>query len=136
VAGKNDANEHIQNFALDRIEQLDYELDAEYDDIGFNGDKYYKNTIGVTVLDDKSIADIVLKADKKTAPFILTKPLHHSQKVLKQFADGSVVVQIRVHLNFELDRLILGFGKGIEVLQPAFYRGRIKQLLLNALENY
>lgn len=35
--------------------------------------------------------------------------------------------QIFVNLNFELERLILGFGESIEVLKPRNLRQRIKR---------
>ncbi|MCF6240522.1 MAG: WYL domain-containing protein [Bacteroidales bacterium] len=136
VVGKENKSGFIYNYALDRIEHIDYALETEFEDINFDGDEFYKNTIGVTVLNDKYLEEIVLKVQRKTKPYILTKPLHTSQKVVKKFSDGSIIIKIYVHLNFELDRLILGFGSGIEVLKPAHYRGRIKQLLNNALNNY
>ncbi|GAL76002.1 hypothetical protein JCM19275_2134 [Nonlabens ulvanivorans] len=41
--------------------------------------------------------------------------------------DGSMTFQIFVNLNFELERLILGFGESIEVLKPRNLRQRIKR---------
>ena len=43
---------------------------------------------------------------------------------------------MQVHLNFELERLILGFGDAIEVRKPNSLRKRIRKKLENALKNY
>ena len=38
--------------------------------------------------------------------------------------------------NYELERLLLGFGNGLEVLKPEKLRQRIKTILEKALEKY
>ena len=35
----------------------------------FYGDVYYKNTIGVTVLNDEQLQDVILKVDRDNAPY-------------------------------------------------------------------
>ncbi len=136
VVGTDEKTQNIHNLALDRIENIDYDINTEYLDINFDGEEYYRNTIGVSVMNEHYVTEIDLKVHKKAKPYILTKPLHHSQSIVEELKDGNIIIQIKVHLNFELDRLILGFGNKIEVLNPKFYRGRIKQLLINALKNY
>lgn len=126
----------ILTMALDRIQKITYNLSIPYVNNGFDGDDYYKNTIGVTVLNDDSLQDIQLKLDRSNAPYVLTKPFHHSQKLIEKFEDGSVIIELRVHLNFEFERLILGFGDSIEVLKPRRLKNRIKRKLQNALTNY
>jgi predicted DNA-binding transcriptional regulator YafY len=136
VIGRKVANEPILTFALDRILNISYNLDIPYLDEAFNGDEYYKNTIGVTVLNDKQLQEVELRLDKRNAPYALTKPLHRSQEVLEHLSDGGVIIKIKVHLNFELDRLILGFGDSIEVLKPRKLKKRIKMILINAAKPY
>src|SRR5690606_37840378 len=93
----------IVSLALDRIIKIDYDTSIEYINENFNGDEYYKNTIGVTVLSDEHIQDIVLKIDKSNTPYVLTKPFHHSQEIIERFGDGSITVKLKVHINFELE---------------------------------
>ncbi len=136
VIGKKSSLEPILTLALDRIVTIDIDLQTPYISESFNGDDYYKNTIGVTVLDARHIKEIILKLDRTNAPYVLTKPFHHSQQVLERFPDGSVTIKIEVHLNFELDRLILGFGNAIEVIAPRQLRKKIKNKLSAALNLY
>ncbi|WP_298416750.1 WYL domain-containing protein [uncultured Kordia sp.] len=126
----------ITTFALDRIIKLDYDLDIPYRNENFNGDDYYKNTIGVTVLDEKHIQEIVLKIDKSNAPYVVTKPFHHTQEIISTDKNGSVTIKLLVHINFELERLILGFGDAIEVLEPRLLRKRIRKKLQIAVNKY
>tara|TARA_B100000508_G_C11316506_1_gene207293 strand:- start:126 stop:548 length:423 start_codon:yes stop_codon:yes gene_type:complete len=126
----------IFTLALDRIVAIDYDTSMAYQDIGFNGDAYYKNTIGVTVLGEENIQTIVLKVDRSNAPYVLTKPFHHSQELLERHKDGTILIQLKVHLNFELERLILGFGECIEVIKPRLLRKRISKKLEQAFQQY
>lgn len=126
----------ISTFALDRIIKVDYDLDIPYRNENFNGDMYYKNTIGVTVLAEEHIQNIVLKIDPSNAPYVITKPFHATQEIIERTTDGSVIVSLQIHINFELERLILGFGESIEVLQPRVLRKRIRKKLSKAVEKY
>jgi len=64
-----------------------------------------------------------------------TKPLHHSQKLLKEEADGKIF-SIKVILNFELERELLGFGSKMRVLGPRILVKQIKQQLQKTLDHY
>jgi predicted DNA-binding transcriptional regulator YafY len=127
LVGENNKRSKIITLALDRIESIDYALDIDYTTTIFNADEFYKNTIGVTVLDEKHTQTIMLKIDRSNAPYVITKPFHHTQKIEEKLPDGAVVISLRVHINFELERLILGFGETIEVLAPRILRNRIKK---------
>lgn len=126
----------IVTLALDRMIKIDFDLQIPYTSENFNGDTYYKNTIGVTVLNDEQLQEVVLKIDQSNAPYVITKPFHHSQEVIERTDDGSTIIKLYVHLNFELERLILGFGDTIEVLQPRLLRKRIKKKLEGAYLKY
>jgi len=136
IVGRKNKQEQILTLALDRIIEIDYDLDVPHQRKDFDGDEYYKNTIGVTVLNDDQLKEVELKLDRNNAPYVLTKPFHHSQEVLERLPDGSVIIKVRVHLNFEFDRLILGFGDSIEVLKPRQLKNRIRKKLARALERY
>jgi predicted DNA-binding transcriptional regulator YafY len=136
LVGRTSPKKPIVNLALDRMESIDYDLDLEYREEDFDGDTYYKNTFGVTVLAEEHVQEIHLKFDRSNAPYVTTKPIHHSQQVLKTNTDGSIVVCIYVHINFELERLILGFGDSVEVLKPRLLRKRIFGKLERSIQNY
>jgi len=136
IVGKTNVTSPILTLALDRIVKIDFDLSAPELNIDFNGDEFYKDTIGVTVLNNDQLKKVVLKVDKTNAPYVLTKPFHRSQQLLEKHPDGSISIQVKVHLNFEFDRLILGFGNSIEVLEPRILRNRIKKKLETALSLY
>ena len=61
LIGRNTKEKAIRNLALDRIISIDYNLDISYQNYDFDGDEYYKNTVGVTVLNEDSLKEITLK---------------------------------------------------------------------------
>ncbi len=136
LVGKNHLQKQILTLALDRIIAIDYDLETSYINENFNGDEFYKNTIGVTVLNDTQLKEVILKIDRSNAPYIITKPLHHSQELICRNEDGGITIKIYVHLNLELERLILGFGESIKVLEPRLLRKRIARKLERAFLLY
>lgn len=136
VVGRAKGLRKIYTLALDRILSIEVVPSEPFLEEPFDADDYYKDTYGVTVLTDYQIIDLVLKVDHTNAPYVLTKPIHPSQKLVEEYPDGSVVVTLRVHHNFEIERLILGYGDSMEVLGPQLIKDRIVKKLKNALRNY
>lgn len=136
VVGKKQDAKNIMTLALDRIIKMNFELDVVYQKKNFDSDKYYENTIGVTVLSDKDIIDIELIVDKQNAPYVMTKPFHKSQEMLGEYVDGSIKIGLQVHHNFELERLLMGFGPSVTVLKPRRLKQRIKRMIKASYQNY
>jgi predicted DNA-binding transcriptional regulator YafY len=136
LVGKKNGKSNIVTLALDRIIKIDFDSKLKYIDEAFDGDTYYKNTIGVTVLDERFVEKIVLKINASNAPYVITKPLHHSQKLLEELPNGSIIVELYLHLNFELERVILGFGDSMQVLKPMSLKRKIQEKFQNSLDLY
>ena len=136
LVGREEGQKQILTLALDRIQQIEADLKTEYQNNQFNADEHYKNTYGVTVFKVENLIEIELLVDRKNTPYVLTKPLHHSQKLLKKYEDGRSRISLLVHHNYEIERLILGFGQGITVLKPTRLRRQIKRSMRIAIAKY
>lgn len=136
VVGTSEDSTSIKTFALDRIQSIEYAIDIPYRKSNFDAETYYDNTFGVTVLSKKDIIQIELKVDHKNAPYVVTKPFHSSQEMIGEFSDGSILISLRVHHNYEIERLILGFGPSITVIKPRRLKQRIKKLSKQLYLNY
>ncbi len=122
--------------ALDRIVEFTEAKEESFVEYqGPDFDTYYDDLIGVTKTAKDKTWNVVLQIDRQNAPYILTKPIHHSQKLLQQDTDWIVVV-IQVVLNFELEREILGFGESMKVLSPRILVNKIKRRLEKANHIY
>ncbi|WP_458628354.1 helix-turn-helix transcriptional regulator [Winogradskyella sp. PC D3.3] len=120
--------------ALDRMTKIVTLDDENYEDFKIDGDVYYKDVVGVTVSNSRA-ERIQFKIDNKNAPYVITKPFHASQRIIEKTNDG-VIFNIFVQINFELERLILGFGDSIEVLKPQKLRNRMLKKLKTSVRNY
>ncbi|MCU4162981.1 helix-turn-helix transcriptional regulator [Carboxylicivirga caseinilyticus] len=136
LIGKMKKGDMIMNLALDRIHSFEVMDEIPFkEDPTFDPNTYYENVIGVTINSGLLPRIIKLFINNDNKPYILTKPLHWSQRVLEEKKEG-IVVSIRVVPNFELERLILGFGPSIEVLSPPSLRKKIGKLVKAASEYY
>ncbi|RMB59155.1 WYL domain-containing protein [Dokdonia sinensis] len=136
LVGQRAGSNIVLTLALDRIMGVDYDFTVPYKSSEIRADQYYANTIGVTVLNDAQLQNVIFKVNKQNAPYIETKPFHTSQQLVEKHRDGSVTFQIRVHLNFELERLLLGFGDSLEVLAPRQLRRRMRNKFREGLKCY
>ncbi len=136
VVGIRDKMGVLLNLAIDRIVEIsisDDEIYIENEDI--DAKMYYQDTIGVTVNNNMRPDNIHIFVAQLHAPYVETKPLHHSQKVIERLNNG-IVIAIKVTHNFELEREILGFGEGMTVLKPIRLQKIIKQRLERAARCY
>lgn len=79
---------------------------------------------------------IVLRVCAEQLPYMLTKPLHHTQEVRELLQDGNAVISIKVIPNFELIQQLLSFGERVTVIEPETLREEIKHKIENNLRNY
>jgi predicted DNA-binding transcriptional regulator YafY len=127
---------YLLTLALDRIVAFDEgpgEKFVEHDGIDF--DVYFNDLLGVSKNEKDIPHKVLLWIDKTHAPYVMTKPLHHSQTIIKETTDG-VIVRIEVILNVELEREILGFGEFVKVLSPRLLVGRVNKRLSKAVQRY
>ena len=136
LVGKKKIGQPITNLALDRITAIDYDFNIPYLEEDFDAESYYKNVIGVTVNTGLQPKRIELWIDATNAPYVLTKPLHPSQRLIKENKDKSIIVHLFISANYEMERILLGFGDGIEVIRPEGLRNRMKKILQNAILRY
>lgn len=136
LLGRKSSKGPLVNLALDRIKEIKIAADVNYiDNPDFDADEYYKDVIGVTVNEGNRPQLVHMAIDRSNAPYVITKPLHHTQKVVAKSSEG-IEITIEVILNYELEREILGFGDSITVLRPQRLRERIEKKLQFAVDNY
>lgn len=120
VFGSKKNTRMLYNLALDRILELAPAKDEPYyRNSNFDPSTFFDNIVGVTKGINQQPEEVRFWVSPEHAPYVLTKPIHKSQHLIEQREDGSMVFQITVVINHELQREILGFGDGMRVLYPA-----------------
>lgn len=135
LIGSKNNNLPFLNLAIDRIVDVKT-TDKHFMEIeDFDSSEYFRNVIGVTVMEGREPEKVVLFVTRKHAPYILTKPLHPSQKLIKT-DDYGITISLEVQHNFELEKEILGMGEGITVLAPERLKANITDRLNTAIDQY
>lgn len=134
IFGRIDGKDYIVNRALDRIERIS-RSDVPFcknDLVDFNS--YFDDIVGVSVPYEVQEAEtIILQFSSERFKYIVSKPLHTSQKIIDEY---KCIVTIKVIPTRELDQLILAFGPDVEVLAPDKYRMSIKTKIAKCLNKY
>lgn len=129
-------NAEIMTLALDRIGELAISEEILYlENSGITPAEYYHDVVGVTVGRSLRPNNVRLFISNEHAPYVITKPMHHSQEIVEQLEDG-IIVNLKVQVNFELEREILGYGDGMRVISPNILRKRIYKKLQQGAYNY
>lgn len=132
--GRNDATGEITNIALDRILSLTPMPEVEYyinTEIDF--DHHFDDVVGVTVHRHKTAQTIMLRATPSRYPYLESKPLHSSQRVVDR---KQCIFSITVRPNLELEQQILSFGPDLEVLAPEDFRAQVAEKVKRMQELY
>jgi predicted DNA-binding transcriptional regulator YafY len=134
LLGQNPEYKTLTNFALDRIVTI-AEVNTEFKEVVIDFDAYFEDIVGVTKPVDEQPVLITLQATKSLAPYIITKPLHGSQKHIKNDDDG-LLFSIEVIPNYELEKQLLAFGEGLVVCSPDSFKSKLKERIQKLHELY
>jgi len=143
VIGAADTDGKILTYALDRVIKVDPLPGLRYRPCTEDLTERYEDIIGITYYEKKHTDEIFFWASDDARGYIDTKPLHGSQKVIKE--DGSAELHskyptlkkgkfysIDCILNYELIRELCSFGPDVIVLSPEHIqkaiRSRIKAM--------
>lgn len=127
--------DRISNYALDRIQNFNVEEDVAYipnKEVDF--EHYFDDVFGVTIPpSDVEKIRVLLQFSKKQYPYIVSKPLHHSQEIVD--AENRILA-VEVRPTYEFTQLILSFGFDVKVLGPEPFKQEILANLRRNLQNY
>ena len=131
--GLNDEKGKIESYALDRIESYACSTHPFVENVTTDFASYFDNVIGVSVpYGDVATEEVVLRFSPQRFPYVLSKPIHSSQRVLSE----PNTVSIHVKPNRELSQQILSFIPDVEVLSPEWLRNEIRDKLKDNLQKY
>jgi hypothetical protein len=126
----------ISNLAIDRIEKVSAAPDEFIPNTDTDFEEYFDDVVGVTVDPTGTVSKVVFRATESLAPYIKSKPVHGSQRLLSENEDGSTTFQLSVQINYELVSQLFAFMDGITVESPKELRKSISDKLKKAIENY
>lgn len=134
IFGSNPQFENITNLALDRIVDITPANKAYIPtDIDFR--EYFEDILGVTYDSNQGIHKVLLQIDTGLWPYVETKPIHGSQKVVSK-NDTEVIIQLSVVLNYELESTLFQFGEKLTVIEPKELQEKMIERINKMLSKY
>jgi predicted DNA-binding transcriptional regulator YafY len=132
--GLDNATSRLMNLALDRIVSFKQSSEPYVPNTDFDFDTYFDDIIGVTVPNaDVKKETIELRFAEDRYPYVVSKPIHPSQKVIDP---QTHIVSISVKPNRELYQRLFSFIPDVEVLSPEWLRKEIAERLKTALDKH
>ncbi|MDP6909138.1 MAG: WYL domain-containing protein, partial [Flavobacteriales bacterium] len=135
VIGWSESVEAIRTFGLDRIEDVHAVDGAEFkENTEFDAEEFFQYVYGVSEPDGSPV-EIVLSFTPLQGNYILTKPLHATQKIVSQTSQ-ELVISCKVVPNFEFMEQILSFGDQVRVLKPQAMVEKVKGVIAKMAKRY
>lgn len=132
--GKNQDFPNLTNLPLDRILSIEEGKHPYIENKEWDFNEYFEDIVGVSFMSSK-VEKIRLWFSAEAAPYVVSKPLHGSQRKISSDNDG-LIIEIEVIPNFELETLILSYGERTKVLSPESFRNKIKHRVDAMMKNY
>lgn len=127
IFGFNEGYQQSRTYALDRIQKLEPDPMASFIEPSASPQDYFRNIVGITRVPDSMKRKVILRFSRHQANYILTQPLHDSQQVL-EIAGNFVIISLDIEDSPDLNRLLLGWGEEVEVIEPVSLKEEIRRI--------
>jgi predicted DNA-binding transcriptional regulator YafY len=126
---------NILVLALDRIVNIESCKGKYISDDKFIPADFFKYSFGITQIHNAKPQTIILSFTVDQASYIISQPIHPSQKVILQ-NEHEVQIKLKVYITHELKMAILSYGQEVRVLQPKSLRAELKNVIEKMVINY
>lgn len=133
--GKRDLFENWTNLALDRICGIDTTENLDFIAQKETHNAYFEDIVGVSRPANTESIVVSIEVSMALWPYIESKPIHPSQKVVERTAKH-VVLTLDIIPNYEFFAHVLGYGPAIEILSPVSVRDYIREKLEDTISKY
>ena len=123
-----------RTFGIDRIENITIGTKKFKPKTEEAKDKF-SHVIGLNYVDHK-METIKLSFHISQKPYLVSLPLHSSQKEINPENDETFDIKLLIHPNFEFQQQILKYGSLVKVLEPKWLAIEIKEDQKKAFESY
>lgn len=129
-----ETKEGYRTFGIDRIKNITIGTEKFKPKTEEAKDKF-SHVIGLNYVDHK-MEKIQLSFHISQKPYILSLPLHHSQKEINTDNENSFDIELLIHPNFEFRQQVLKYGSLVKVIEPKWLAEEIKEELRKGFEGY
>ena len=125
---------HYATYSLDRMLSVSLTEETFERPDDFSPEAYFSEYYGI-LTDDTPMAHVVIRTYGSTPNYLRTLPLHASQKEL-QSTDEYTDFSLDIRPTADFINTLLSHSDGLEVLEPADLRLKIREILIRTLNRY
>ncbi len=128
-------DEKTKTFGLDRIAELEIGKKRFEWPLDFNVNKLFENSFGIINPTDGKCEEVTLSFEAFQGKYIKSFPLHHSQQVLEDNEDETII-KLSVNITYDFVMELLSYGDRVKIISPASLKKSICENYANALNQY
>lgn len=128
LIAKDEKDNIVKNFALDRIQDLILEKD-HFAPIKYNVEKEYRESFGIINGTDEKATEVILSFTPEQGRYVESLPLHHSQKLISK-SEEEIQFKYFIRPTYDFRMEILSYGSKLKVIKPE----RLQKQIVNELQ--
>lgn len=124
----------VKIYAFDRMRSVEVLEEVYLKPTPFDAPVFFKHSFGITA-PNGNVQEVILRFDKKEMPYILSLPIHPTQRIKKEtkkFTD----ISLRVYDSYELREFIISKTPRVKVISPEYLKEAILQDLIAGQKKY
>lgn len=125
----------IYAFALDRVVDITPTAKEAEIPLDFDCAEFYADVFGIIRIPGQSAERIEIRVYGKQANYVRALPLHPTQREIERTAEYSVF-EYRLAPTYDFRMELLSHGADVEVLQPAWFREEVKNVVTKMRDRY
>ncbi|WP_055448413.1 helix-turn-helix transcriptional regulator [Lacinutrix mariniflava] len=129
----------IRNFGIDRLSRIEIKNIKSQKVEDFQKQlKQYDYVVGLNYSESKNkdLEKIKIKAHNNQLKYLRSLPIHHSQICIENKENDWGMVTYKLKPNYEFEIQILKLGNMVEVLEPQWFRNKIKKHIIEMYKMY
>ena len=134
VIAKDQNENKVKTFGLDRIQELTITKRKFAPPENFNATDLYRNYFGIVNTSNGKVEEIILSFDNLNGKYIKSFPLHESQQIL---VDNGTEMRIKLflHITSDFEMELLSQGNSVTIISPDRLKERMREVYKAALDN-
>tara|TARA_B100000378_G_C18012574_1_gene401206 strand:- start:122 stop:952 length:831 start_codon:yes stop_codon:yes gene_type:complete len=134
LIGRDENDERIKNFALDRIGNLIIEK-SNFKPIQYNVEKEFIDCFGIINGTGDQATEIILSFTPEQGRYVESLPLHNSQSLLNK-SEEEIRFRYYIRPTFDFKMEILSYGNKVKVIEPKEFKDEIMHAIRASLSQY
>jgi predicted DNA-binding transcriptional regulator YafY len=134
IVAKDEGDNEIKTFGLDRIQSLEItKLKFAYPK-DFSIQEYFKFAYGIIRPNYDNPEEIILSFNQYQGKYIKSQQMHHSQEILVD-NENELRIKLLVFPTYDLVMDLMSYGQNVDVIQPESLKQELQEIYKNKLKD-